>query len=154
MTEIKTNKGTFELPAGVTLSDLKYPSWKSSKRFDYSEVTKLGLDHSDLELDFWYVNSIGWCLPTLLIHRAGRRSAPGTTDRTYAVGVNGNHYRIGHGPHVQAEVKVYVNKANLDRLRKYIDLRKSGAVHANETRDRISTRRMNTMNRRSSLFGF
>ena len=63
----------------------------------------------------------------------------------------GSQVRIGRGPHVKHCVKVYVTKKRLEKLQWLIDLYDSGQEGANETRDRISTRRARTANRRNDF---
>lgn len=139
------------LPLEFKADDLEFPSYKSNSSIGYDEMHKLGLEYDDLRFELWYVANFGWCIPTLLISKAGRRRPAGTPDRTYAIMVDGGRgCRIGRGPHVTAQLTVYVTKKNIERLRKFIDLRKQGQVQANETRDRISTRRMLTQQLRRS----
>lgn len=124
-----------KLPEEIRASDLKRPSWKSKIKCFY-----------DKEFELWHTERFGWCIPTLLISRNTRGVNP---DRTYATSVEGSNCSIGRGPHVKATVRIYVTDKNLKRLQKFLDIREKGQAFAGETRDRISTRRMNTRHRRS-----
>jgi hypothetical protein len=127
------------LPAGIIAKDLKAPTY-NMKTGTYTDPLIKDWEQSMFEL--WYTERMGWCIPTLLISRAGRRAAPGASDRTYAVAVkDGAMVRIGLGPHVLAKHTVYVRQSRLAALQKFLDLRQTGAVRANEIRDRISSRR-------------
>lgn len=116
-----------ELPEGILKSDLEYPK-------DYK-------DHVyDGDFELWYTEGFGWCIPTLLISKNNRNNYG---DRTYAVRINdGGNVRIGRGPHVKAQVKVYARKDRMTVLQKYLDIRTKGSEAANTVRDRISTRRL------------
>ena len=76
--------------------------------------------------------------------------------RTYAIAVSdGAQVRVGFGPHVKAHHSVYVTEATESWLQKFVDLRGKGSESANDTRDRISTRRLQTsMRRRDSGLGW
>lgn len=74
-----------------------------------------------------------WVILTLAIDNRGR---------SYVVRTDtGGTGRAGSGPHVKAEVKVYLRADNLDRLGKYVELWKKGMVEAGMIRDRIGSRR-------------
>lgn len=126
-----------KLPDGILESDLKYPS--GSQR----------IWGKDFEL--WHVIGFGWCIPTLHIRNAPRRTeGRGLARRTYAVRIDtGTPCRVGLGPHVTARVTVYASKKRERALAKYFALLNDGASAANQIRDRISTRRM-----RSSMGGW
>lgn len=123
-----------DLPKGILKSDLKYPK-------DYK-------DHSyEHDFELWYTERFGWCIPTLLISKARRGS--NVNDRTYAITINTKEtICVGKGPHVKESVKVYVKKSRVSDLQSFLDLKEEGESKAGEIRDSISTRRMNTMQRR------
>jgi hypothetical protein len=129
------------LPEGITLADLKYPDYKSPVKHLY-----------DFDFEIWHTERFGWCIPTLTIAGVSGRARARNIDavrRTYAIAVNdGQQVRVGLGPHVKAHHQVYVTEANLARMQKFIDLQGKGAESANDTRDRISTRRLQTSMRR------
>jgi len=137
-----------KLPEGILENDLLFPGWghdtPHEDRIDYEAG-----DHGQLEM--WYTEAFGWCIPTLKIGNAGRHD----TRRTYAIAINtAAGCRIGHGPHVKRTVTVYIRKNRVEALQKFIDLYNKGLEMAGFTRDRISTRRMNTQNRRRDLWDF
>ena len=101
-----------------------------------------------LEFSLWYVDALGgWCVPTLLIRNASRRSSS-KTDRTYATTLDGKPVRIGMGPHVSAIARVYVRASRKAALQRYLDLQSEGSKTAHEIRDRISSRRAQSALRR------
>lgn len=117
------------LPKGVKATDLKYPSYKEVE----------GIDYDARSFELWHTTGFGWCIPVLLIGRARRAN---TSDRTYAVTVEGAKLvRIGKGPHVTDTLTVYTRKTTIERLQPYLDLRTKGAGDAGSVRDRISSRR-------------
>lgn len=134
MKTITTNAApTYALPKGINASDTKAPAWDAKDN--------LIRPWDDSRFELWYTDAFGWVIPTLLISHASRRSAY-QSDRTYAVRVSdGAPVRVGCGPHVKAQVEVYVRVSREKALRPYLDLRAKGANDANEIRDRISTRR-------------
>lgn len=117
------------LPDGILASDLKFAGYADQKDVPYD----------DREFELWHAARFGWCIPTLLIGRAGRSGQ--STDRTYAVTLHGDPVRIGKGPHVTATVTVYVTTKRLPALQRFLDLRREGAGKAGVIRDRISSRR-------------
>lgn len=119
-----------KLPKEIKVSDLKYPSWKSKDRLATS-------------FELWFTERFEWCIPTLLISRASRRSSQ-TTDRTYGIALDGQIVRIGRGPHVLKTVTVYVKESRKEKLQKFLDLKLKGEQGAGEIRDNISTRRANS----------
>lgn len=140
-----------ELPKGILVSDTKYPSYKSKDGLvPYNETQ---------EFELWWSERFGWCIPTLLIRNASRRSGPNTTARTYAVTLAGDLVRIGHGPHVKRTVKVYIRKSRKAALAPFVEIMTKGAEGANEARDVRSTRMLRGSMRRAgrdplnSLFG-
>jgi hypothetical protein len=131
------------LPLGIELSDFKRPDWDDKK-------DKLIEPYQDSEFEMWYTERFGWCIPTLLIGR-GRG---GYQDRTYAYSLKTEGtVRIGRGPHVLHTVTVYVRKTREKALRPYLEKRSQGAGMAGDIRDRISTRRALTAQRRASYGG-
>lgn len=131
-----------KLPKQVKASDLKYPKWNSKAKHFY-----------DKDFELWYTERFGWCIPTLFISRARRGS--NMQDRTYAVPVNDSTQTVtvGKGPHVLKTVNVYVTEKNLKRLQTLVDIKVKGQGNAGQIRDNISTRRANTMARRSIYGG-
>jgi len=130
-------KPEIELPKGIKESDLSYPKNYKNRVVEY--------------LELYYTTAFGWCIATLHIRNAGRRST-NKDPRTYAVKVDdGSCVRVGLGPHVLKRVTVYVTEKRLKDLQRFIDLKNSGEITANEIRDRISTRRAQGSIRRSKL---
>lgn len=113
-----------ELPKGITAKDLEYPSYKSKDRAEHT-------------LTMYYTERMGWIITTLGI----KRGRAGRADRTYGVTIEGTTCRVGNGPHVLKTITVYVRTSRLKALQRYVDLHNTGAVRANEVRDRISSRR-------------
>jgi hypothetical protein len=126
------------LPAPVTQEDLTRPA-------DWKELVE---DFEKSQFEMWYVPSFGWVIPTLLIRRSQRADR---SNRTYAKAVSdGRICRVGLGPHVTAQVTVYVRKVRAVALQALLDLKFQGEIDSNTIRDRISSRRAQTMLRRSS----
>ena len=126
-----------ELPPGITLEDTQYPSHEDR---EYEAG-----DHG--QLTFYNTTGFGWCIATLLISRSNR----GSSDRTYAIRTyDGVSVRIGVGPHVKGTVTVYIRKSRREALNNYINLYTQGAIRANTTRDRISSRRAEGVERRAA----
>ena len=154
---------TPDLPPDVTTEDLKYPSYDEADRgLTHEALNALGLSYESGwfgHFTFFKTDRFGWVLTTLLIGKAGRRAPRGTTDRFYGItvkygkGMEHDLVTVGKGPHVTATATVYLKAGNIDRLGKYVELWKKGMARAGDTRDRISTRRANTINRRRDLFG-
>jgi hypothetical protein len=118
------------LPKGIEKSDLHVPA-------DYKSYDKVPYEQRSFEL--WHVTRFGWCIPTLLIGRARRANS---TDRTYAVTVEGGQVvRVGRGPHVTATHVVHVTNARHAALKSFLTLREKGQGDAGQIRDRISSRR-------------
>jgi hypothetical protein len=139
-----TNTKNIELPDEVRETDLKYPSWESTKNNEDNRVVS--------QFEMWYTERFGWCIPTLFISRARRGS--NMNDRTYGIAINTNGVvTMGKGPHVLRTVTVYVRKGRVEALKKFTDLKTKGEGDAGQIRDRISTRRANTMLRRNSYGG-
>lgn len=129
-----------ELPPDVTVADTQYPKWDAKNRISYDEFAALGLGDCRCELTFYQVKGTrvnSWVITTLRIGGAGR----GASERYYGITIEGTCCRVGRGPHVLKEVKVYLNKDNLARLQKYVDLYNKGLADAGMVRDRISSRR-------------
>lgn len=139
----KTATGLPALPDGILKSDINARIGDRLGRLTTAERKKLHtLPWEDRAFELWFVRSFGWCIPTLLISHPGRRAAHGTPARTYAVRVSdGQTVRIGCGPHVTNITRIVVRPDRIDVLKKYIDLRRSGAADAGTVRDRISSRR-------------
>ena len=166
--------GTPPLPKGILKADTLRPSQytksgklrKGSK--PYHEVVAQGKDGSTYgyhEYELWYTERFGWVIPTLLISR----SKGSTPDRYYGITIGdekpdysrsaaerrdrerGQQVRIGKGPHVLHQVSVYIRKDRIEKLQFLIDLYNQGQISANDTRDRISTRRARTASRRSAF---
>jgi hypothetical protein len=127
-TESKLPEGV-KLPKGILKSDLKYP--KSYKQHVYGK-----------DFEIWYTTGFGWCIPTLHIGR-GRYG-----ERTYATTLDGRPVRIGNGPHVKAQLKVYVRKSREKALEGLLQVKEKGAETSHSIRDGISTRRARTALRR------
>jgi len=125
------------LPDGVIAADTKYPkSWE--------DLVREAGDHG--RLDFLKTTRFGWCIATLPIDRRGR---------TYGINVSdGGIVTMGAGPHVIIQTTVYITKKRLPVLQKYVDLYKKGLESANTIRDRISSRRSQTVLRRANLNRF
>jgi hypothetical protein len=117
-----------ELPKGILESDLKYPK-------KYSSL----LEYPDDNFELMYCERFGWCIPTLLIAKSRYRDKMG--NRTYAVTMNGDTVRIGNGPHIKAQTRIWIRKSRKNKLQKFLDLRTNGTSSAGEIRDIISTRR-------------
>ncbi len=130
-----------ELPPNVVEADKKY--CEHSERVPYAEMSKLvGDDNFAGAFTFYKAKNLGWVLCTLHISNPSRRQAAGTTARTYAIGVKDQKIcTVGRGPHVEAEVEIFLSKENLERLMPYVELYKKGLADALSIRDRISTRR-------------
>lgn len=145
-----TTKKVTDLPAGILKSDLEYPSYKSKNKIVYEG------DHQG-RLKFHKIADRGWVIATLPIS-AGRQ---GYAARTYAIEVEKKNswsdeheiVTVGNGPHVLSTVEVYVTTDRLKALQPYIDIFNKGLVTAGTIRDRISTRRANTVARRSGGLG-
>ena len=124
-----------KLPEGILMGDLVMPKNKDG----YSDWNALaGTRVMGGQFELWYTTGFGWCIPTLNISHNRRASS----ERTYAVRVDTDGVvRIGGGPHVIERHWVYVKKARLKALQKFVDMQAQGAVDANTVRDRISSRR-------------
>lgn len=142
------------LPEGVKLSDLKrtptkYGTGKNKYRVMNEEEQPdyaLG-EHGRLLMH--YVTGRGWVIATLHISRS--RTA---ADRTYGIEIgSGGIVTVGNGPHIVETIEVLLKRNRVPALQKYLDLYNKGMVDANTIRDRISTRRANTVMRRGSGFG-
>lgn len=129
------NAKDIQLPDEIQARDLEYPSWESRKNNDDNQVVS--------QFDLWYTERFGWCIPTLFISKARRGS--GVNDRSYGISLDGTVVTIGKGPHVLKTVTVYVRQRRVDKLQKFLDLKKNGEAKAGDIRDRISTRRANTI---------
>ncbi len=136
-------KPAAELPPDVQASDVnpKYDpdaslTWEDRKAL----LAQAGSDQFYPELTFYRTEAMGWVLTTLNIAKS--RSRTSSADRTYGITVKDEKLcRVGSGPHVLQTVRVQLNKKNLERLSKYVDLWRRGMEMAGTTRDRISSRR-------------
>ena len=143
------NTKTVELPKGILKSDTKYPSWNpKSKNRQVYDVGNHG------ELTFHKTETFGWVIATLPIANARKDFVA----RTYAVSVEPKPYStdhqivtVGNGPHVLSTIKVYITTKRLKALQPFIDTYNKGMASAGNIRDRISTRRANTVMRRSGF---
>ncbi len=141
-----TSPASVELPANVLATDLTYPKVKATRtEADYERARVLHI------LTLHYTARFGWCVATLHIRNPGRRSTQ-TTARTYGVTLDGQVVTIGMGPHVLRTIELYVTAARVAALQRYLDLKEKGLADAGEIRDRISTRRAQTVQRRSASF--
>jgi hypothetical protein len=127
-----------KLPVEIKAKDLKYPKWDSD-------------DKMADQFDMWYTERFGWCIPTLFISRARRGS--GMNDRTYGTTLQGEPVTMGKGPHVLRTVTVYVRNSRKPALQTFLDLKLNGQAKAGDIRDRISTRRAQTVLRRQAYGG-
>jgi len=132
------------LPCGLTPADLLNNPEIKGMKYGCAEIEKLQKLGFYSEIKLWYVEGFGWCLPTLLIKNASRGST--TSNRYYAIRLKDNGLvRIGHGPHVTGTFKIQLNSKNYKKLLKVLmPLLEKGAVEANQRRDDLSTRRLNS----------
>lgn len=145
-----TVTSTIELPEGIVQNDLScYDPMKAKDK--YKPYAKL--DHkagNSGQLEFYYVTGRGWVITTLHIS-----NGKGFADRSYGIDIlTGGIVTVGKGPHVTKTINVYLRLSRLKALQKYIDLYNKGLISAGQIRDRISTRRANTVMRRSLSSGF
>ena len=138
-----TTPAAVTLPAGIKVGDTTFP------KFDSKDAIARDAQGGWLEFELWHVARVGWVIPTLLIRNPGRRSQQ-TSARTYATTLDGQQMRVGMGPHVTAQVRVYVRESRRAALQRFLDLRDAGAVDAHTIRDRISTRRAQGALRRAA----
>lgn len=109
-----------------------------------NEPGRIAGDRSEfIEIQAWKTERFGWCFPTLLIKHAGRNSKQ-STDRTYAVTTRGELVRIGHGPHIQQTLEIYVKIDRLSVFTPVIELIRKGEIKAHERRDDLSSKRANS----------
>jgi len=141
---MKTTTATkTKLPTGINVSDTKYPSYKSKDKVAWGI-----LPNNSYHINMVNTDRFGWCIATLSIGK----------DRSYGISVDdGKIVSMGVADQTR-KITVYIRQSRVESLQKYIDLFKKGLDDANSIRDRISTRRSNTIMRRSmmssSLFGF
>ena len=126
------------MPPKVQASDLKWPETGTSV---YDKLRELGIESTN-SLTFYLCTMSGkggteWIITTLPISKGKR----GNADRSYAIALDGKACRVGNGPHVKAEVTVYLSTVNWDRLLPYVELYLKGLEQAGMVRDRISSRR-------------
>lgn len=146
------SKKTVTLPEGIIESDLVYPRMKDGWNKKQADMPKYQVVN-DKEFEIWYTERFGWCIPTLDIRNNTGRMSKAETRRTYGTTLDGQTVSIGLGPHVLHHYRVYVTKATEARLQKFIDIKTQGLGKAQDTRDRISTRRANTIARRQNFLG-
>ncbi len=140
---IKSDKPLSDLPPDVKTSDVnpKYDSANSLTWEDRKALIERAGSDQFYDLTFYQTKELGWVLTTLHISNASRRSSSQTA-RSYGIQLSSEKLcRVGSGPHVLKTVRVTLNKSNLERLSKYVDLWRKGMELAGSTRDRISTRR-------------
>lgn len=149
----KAKKQEHDLPPDVLPADLEYKT--AGKSIPYEKLKELGLDYSTGWyglFKFYKTQKSGWILCTLPIRAASRHGrSQGQTDRTYGVDMRGQVHCVGIGPHVVKTVEVRLTVKNLKRLMKYVELWKKGMASAGVIRDRISTRRAQTISRRGII---
>ena len=141
----------FPLPKFINVDDLVYPK---DDKLDYDKVREF-FSSSDMawsSTPMYHVSGFGWCVPVLQI----KNGHNGMASRAYAVRLkDGAQVRVGNGPHVTATVTLYLHKGNYSRLLKSLKpLIDAGGIKANQTRDELSTRRMNSRRRKSIFGGF
>lgn len=145
-TKAVPKKLAIPLPAGILISDIQCS--KNTADWIYGE-------NGNFEL--WYTERFGWCIPTLHIRNPGRRHMSGVPARTYGITIADKNLdghqvvTMGLGPHVKARHTVYVTKSRAEALQKFLDIRMEGLEKAGSIRDRISTRRARTSERRGLL---
>lgn len=129
---------TLDLPKGIKTSDTKYPSYKGKDKVVWG-----ALPDSRSSLELVKTDRFGWCIATLNIGK----------DRSYGIAVDDGQI-VSMGVRDQTrKVTIYIRQSRLSALQKFIDLFKKGLDDANSIRDRISTRRSNTIMRRMAYGG-
>lgn len=129
-----TTAAAIPLPAGILKADCEHQKYNPKKP-----------DHVVAHLTFHYTARFGWCVATLPI--SGSRGFKAA--RTYAISVKDNQIvTVGAGPHVLRTLNVGVRESRLAALQVYLDLKLKGEGTAGEIRDRISTRRAQSIYRR------
>jgi hypothetical protein len=105
-------------------------------------------------LKFHLIKDRGWVIATLPISAARKNFEA----RTYAIEIEKAPYAdkhnivtVGNGPHVTATFDIYITTNRLKKLQKYVDIYNAGMSDAGMIRDRISTRRAQTVLRRSGM---
>lgn len=141
----KASKLVVDLPPDVTMSDTKWSGLGALGASAKRDELGIGYDSGfHGAFTFYKTERFGWVLCTLPISK-GRRGT-NQTDRTYGIAVRDEGLvTVGKGPHVLATVTVWLSEKNFERLMKYVELWKKGMAKAGDTRDRISTRRANTI---------
>lgn len=117
---------------GIIKSDLKYPSFDNYN----DRAHNLG-NHG--QLTFIHTERFGWVIATLPISK----------NRTYGVSVE-NGAIVSTNTDYSTDVTLYLRKSRMESLQKFVDLYDKGMGSANNIRDRISTRRANTVLRRAN----
>jgi len=136
------------LPPGIRESDTKYRKGPADNAAYRKWMTTAGKMAEPSHLTLYYTARFGWVVTTLQI--SAKR---GSSDRSYGITLKGDQVRVGNGPHVIRELRVLVYQDRLRDLQQYVDLYNRGLASAHETRDIISTRRMNGAMRRRT-WGF
>jgi len=137
---------TIALPKGIVAADLEHRGPKNWKA--YSKWLKGdGALVDPRTLTLYETERFGWVITTLFI--SGGRSR-GMSDRTYGISLEGNLVTVGRGPHVKRQVTVYLRQSRMKALAQYLELYNKGLERAHVTRDTISTRRANSVTRRSN----
>ena len=129
------------LPLDIQHSDLSYP--RCPRSYGFGKEYRAWADKNKIvhRIEMYDVINRGWVVATLHISNPGRRHAHNAAARTYGVELDGSVVRVGLGPHVKQVVTVYVTQQRLKALDKLVQLHTTGAIAANQIRDRISSRR-------------
>lgn len=129
-----------EYPKGIKESDTVWPKYNKKT---YTPVKQT--------YEFYKTERFGWVMLVLHIRNASsNQKARGIdTQRSYAICIeSGKICTVGLGPHVKEKFTLHVTEKNEERLEEYIKLFCEGSETANSIRDRISSRRANTIARR------
>lgn len=138
------------LPKGIKASDCSRPKmpasfWNmSGKKQD--EWYKKPCNRIESDFYLWLIEGRGgekfWVIPTLFISKGKQ------TDRYYAIRIDNKQLMsVGKGPHVLREVHVYVRESRASALAEFSALKETGMLKANQYRDSLSTKRMNSRRR-------
>ncbi len=142
---------TRELPKDIKGTDLAYPKVDHTRKHPGAYYAERRVVDT---IEFYRTERFGWVICTLHIRNASRRQVARGVDtaRFYAIAVaDGQVCTVGLGPHVTDRFTLYVTAARKEALGKYLQLRDQGQGRAGDIRDRISTRRANTIGRGSFL---
>lgn len=122
----------------------------------WAKLRERGLDADQFLL--YCIKDTGWVVCTLHISNPSRnqRNRGNTAARFYSMGLkDGKVWRVGLGPHVLGERRVYLTEDNWERLQPLVDLYLKGMGDAGQIRDRISSRRaQGTLRRGGGVWGF